>query len=444
MIQGKFQSGTWFNRFERSRMINPILRPMVHSHRQPKKFWFFKQKAFWSLFSLLAGWAVFFWSSVSAIFFGNAGWVLWVTYGITLASFYLIYANRHELENTLFVSSQLGLIALFLLTVGFILGNVHHIQYVEKSATMLMIPAMVMTALGPAVIQKLYIPLLYWMLIIPLQDAQLEYRETIGWIAVGGFFLCVGFLRVRKPSLAIIDTTPAWVFQNSRWLTPTCIALSMLMVAPWLGDNIRSFYPKKHRAITLRTPLGSGAWMGPLPIVNTPIWKPLYSNASAWVQTEYRLSSMKQDQGVYLYSAYYDSDRSFSDMLDARNVICDPSVCKTSPLKVLTVPLGESLGDMSIQESMVQMGPVSRLVWAWYYVAGVNTVEISLATVLDNVRVISKHAQGSGRILLSAPFTVDPEEARKRLMEFLTTMHASLDVLKRPEITYVQDSASGQ
>ncbi len=389
----------------------------------------------------------YFWDTLNSIFFSEQpALIIWSTRGIMLATFYLIYVRRKALENTFFVSSQLGLVGLFLITVGFILGKVYSIQYVEQSAVMLMLPAITMTSLGPAVVRTLLFPLLYLMLVIPLQDSALQSRSTIVWIAGILFIGYLIFLKVvkffKKSSALAPSTTPKWLFQNSRWLIPTSIAMSTLMVSPWLGENIRSFYPPKQKVIVLRAPLGVHGWVGP-DAIKSDNWSPIFSNASAFLSARYGTNSISNPENVFLYSAYYDSDRSFSDMFDENNTMFNRTVWRQIGVQSTKVALG---GDDAIMvlEMALQAGVITRLVWYWYYIAGVSTIDLSTADLLDKVRVVSKYAQGSGCIALSTPFIASPEEARVRLGNFLKVMYGSLDVLKRPEITYKTASQSGK
>ncbi len=378
----------------------------------------------------------FFWPTLVSIFYGNQlPWVGWSTRGIALATVYLIYAKRRDLENTLFTSSQLGLISLLGIVTFYILGTVFNIRFVEQCSVMLMIPALVMICFGPAVIKTLVFPILYLMLVIPLQDDSISGRVSIVWLAVGLFIIYSQYIRFFHAKEVEEGERPAWVYQNSRWLIPSAIAFAMLMVSPWLGDNIRSFYPKKVREVVLRAPLGDHGWEGPRP-VESKAWQPFYPNASATIQEKYFSSSAAERDSIYLYAAYYDSDRAMTDMLDPENKIFDPVLWKQTNLTTTEINLGNN-NTTYVMEVILKAGAVYRVAWYWYNIAGVSTTDLSLGQVLDKVRVISKHAQGSGLVLISTSFTDSPDEARRRLNSFMVAMYGSLDILKNPEIQYV-------
>jgi len=409
---------------------------------------FLKQRALWSFFSLFIAWAYYFGDILFSIFFSEQpALILWSTRAIAFITILLIYIRRKVLANTFFTSSQLGLLGLFLLSAGFILGGVYSIHYVEQSSVMLMLPAIVMTTFGPAVVRTLLFPLLYLMLVIPLQDSALQHRSIIIWSALILFLGYLGFLRVvkffKKPNEAPVEgATPLWRFQNSRWLIPTLIAFSTLMVSPWLGGNIRSFYPPKHTEIILRAPLGTDGWQGPQ-AAKSDLWAPVYSNASAKLAALYFTNSVGSPESIFLYTAYYDSNRSFEEMLDPKNTMYNRSVWKKIAAQTTKVILNDDESTV-VLEVALQAGAITRLVWYWYYIAGVSTIDLSTADFLDKVRVVSKHAQGSGCIALSTSFAASPVEARERLEKFLKVMYGSLDVLKRPEITYTTLTQGGK
>ena len=396
---------------------------------------FLKQKALWSFGCLISAWCFYYWSTLVSIFYSNQiVWVNWAVRGIVIATLLLVYFKRQELRNNFFISSQLGLLVLFITAVGYVLGNVFNITYVEQTAVMLMVPALVTTCFGPAVVRTLIFPILYLMLVIPMQDNTLHSRDIIVSIAAGLFLVYLYKVLMQSQNVVETGQRSAWTFQSSRWLLPTAIAFGILMVSPWLSDNIRSFYPKKKIEFVLRAPLGINGWSGPAP-VKVRAWEPYFPNASALLQAKYFSKLTTDRDGVYLFTAYYDSNRTVNDLMDSRNVLFDPKLWKSENPKTIRVDVGNDESE-SVLEVILKAGAVSRVAWYWYYVAGVSTTDPSLVTVLDGVRVISKYAQGSGMVFISTSYTESPEEARVRLSSFMSGMYSSLDTLRRPEIHY--------
>jgi EpsI family protein len=329
-----------------------------------------------------------------------------------------------------------------LMVIFFILGQITNLEYAEQSSVMLMLPALVMTAFGPLLVQTILFPLLYLMFIIPLQDETLKSRPLIVGVALLVLIAYLVYQKFYKPKQAEVfaQKTPLWISINARWLLPTFIAFSMLMISPWLGENIRSFYPVKHREIALRAPLGTQGWTGPYPVYNQA-WASLYKNASATLQGKY--FSETERNSIYLYTAYFHSDREFSDMLVHVNAIYDPNVWKQVSVGSVEVKLGNNQTTNVLAVTLESEG-IFRVVWYWYYVAGVSTTDLVLATFLDKIRVIAKYAQGSGVVAISTTYTTDPSEAKDRLQSFLSVMYNSLDVLKRPEIFYTLPNQAGR
>lgn len=406
--------------------------------KSSKEVIFSRQKAVLSFICLFVAWLFFFWPALVSIFAikKNALWLTYSTYGIVLISLYFIIARIKIIRTTVFASSQLGLFSLFLMVTFFILGEITNIYYAEQSSVMLMLPALVMTAFGPMLVQTLLFPLLYLMFIIPLQDESLDNRLMIVGIALLVLLAYIIYQKFSKPkeAEAFVYKMPLWVSINARWLMPTFIALSMLMVTPWLGDNIRSFYPVKHRQIALRAPLGFRGWTGPYP-VRGQAWAGLFKNASVTLQEQY-FSETDRD-GVYLYTAYFHSDRDFSDLLNHNNSLFDSSIWKQIDFGSTEVKLDDNQ-TTNVFEITLESEGVFRKMWYWYYVAGVSTTDLAIAEFLDKIRIIAKYAQGSGVVAISTTYTTNPTEAKDRLQSFLSTMYSGLEVLKRPEIFYTR------
>jgi EpsI family protein len=402
---------------------------------------FSRQKAILSFVCLFVAWIFFFLPTLASIFeIKKALWLTFSTYGIAVVSLYFIITRISTIKTTVFFSSQLGLLCLFLMVIFFILGQITNLNYAEQASVMLMLPALVMTAFGPLLVQKILFPLLYLMFIIPLQDETLDARPLITGAACLVLIAYLIYQKFFKPEAeAFAYKAPIWISINARWLMPTFIAFSMLMVSPWLGENIRSFYPTKNKEIVLRAPLGTHGWTGPYS-VRRPAWASLYKDASATLEEQYFSETDKN--GVYLYTAYFQSDRGFSDMLTHSNVIYDPGLWKQVSFGNTKVKL-EDNQTTNVFAVTLESADVFRVVWYWYYVAGVSTTDLALATFLDKIRVIAKHAQGSGVIAISTTYTTDPREATDRLRSFLSVMYNGLDVLKRPEILYTRPSQPG-
>lgn len=401
-----------------------------------------RQKAILSFVCLFAGWIFFFMPTLQSIFTAKkALWLSISTYGIVIVSLYFMMTRIKIIKTTVFTSSQLGLLALFLMVTFFILGHITNLRYAEEAAVMLMLPALVMTAFGPLLVQSILMPLLYLMFIIPLQDETLNYRPLIIGIAVLVLIIYLGYQKFSKPKEAedFAYKTPIWVSMNARWLLPTLIAFSMLMISPWLGENIRSFYPIKQKTIVLRAPLGIQGWAGPYAAHNQA-WAFLYKNASATLQGQY--FSDTDRNSVYFYTAYFDSDRNFSDILANTNKIYDPSIWKPVRSGIIEVKLNDNQRTNVFTVTLESQG-VFRVVWYWYYVAGFSTTDLTWAGFLDKIRIIAKYAQGSGVIAVSTSYTTNLEEAEDRLQSFLSVMYTGFDVLKRPEISYTYPNQAG-
>lgn len=401
-----------------------------------------RQKAIWSFLSLFVAWVFFFWPTLVSIFgVKQELWLSVSTYGIVLISLYFVITRINAIQSTTFASSQLGLLSLFLMIIFYILGQINNLEYAKQSSVMLMFPALVMTAFGPMLMQTILFPLLYLMFIIPLQDETLSGRPFIVGVALVVLIAYCLYQKFSKSKvvgevLSFERPLPTWVSTNARWLLPTFIAFSMMMVSPWLGENIRSFYPAKNKVIALRAPLGVQGWTGPYP-VRSQAWSGVYQNASATLEEQYL--SGTDSNSVYLYTAYFHSDRDFADMLNQANTLYDTKLWKQLDFGTTEVKLSNGLS-LNVFQTTLESEGVFREMWYWYYIAGVSTIDLSLAQFLDKIRIIAKYAQGSGVIAVSTTYTNTPSEAKDRLNAFLSVMYNGLDVLKRPEIAYTRSN----
>jgi len=399
-----------------------------------------RQKAVWSFVFLIVAWGVYFGDVLQGIFFKSQP--LWITgchWGIVIASLCLTFSQRQQFRSQLVVSSQVGIFLLFLLEVGFIIGAVFTLPFLQIVSIILMVPALVLAIFGPFICQTIFSALLYFLLIIPLQMDQIADSVPFVFMSVVLFLL---LLSQRHLTQDLKIEPPLWTYQNSRWLVPTAIIFGFFMTGPWLGDNIRHFYPPTDRLIVLRAPLGSHGWLGPT-LVKTNTWTPFFSKASATLTAQYLSEKKDIDASVNLYTAYFNSDRAISELFDPHNVLFNQKIWTEISTKIAEVTLQD--GSKTRVLEMVLTAPTSaRVIWYWYYVAGVATLDTMLANVLDKVRVIAGDAQGSGIVVLSSAYRDSPEEARSQLSDFMKGMYVSLEVLKRPEIHFERRTHLGK
>lgn len=402
-------------------------------------FSFLKQRAILSFIVLVAGWLFFYWPLLSSIIKADQRlWVSLTTVAIVVAVFYLVFERRRLLSRTVFISSQIGLACLFLLAGLFVLSSILDATWAMQYIVLLMLPFMVMTSFGFSVFLILLLPLLLLLFIVPLHSNAFENKSITLILAIVIYAVYMRYLKIYKPSMSILPANPIWSLEDSRWLMPTGVALCLLMASPWLADNIRSFYPAQIHKIVLRPPLATDGWKGPY-IENNLTWLPYFPNASATIQVNYYADTSTNQDRVYLFTAYYDPNRSFEDILEPNNSVYNKTFWKpSSQITSHSVDLGKK-GSLDVYEEVLQAGAFTRLVWYWYYVAGVSTTDYGLAKWIDRVRIVSKYSEGSGVIVLSTSVvTATPDEARARLQAFLEEMNNALVVLRRPDIVLVK------
>ncbi len=436
------------------------------------------ERAYWSLIALLITWAFFFWSSLKNLVVHHSLTTFLLGLTIIGAFFYTIYKKSGELREVPYISSQFGLLDLTILVAVWIIAGVVGLASVQNIAVLLMLPAIIHTSCGPFVIRVLAFPFFYTLLLIPLFDVTFPNRNIVPWVAFGLMFaylryqtmpyrllyilisIFIGFIAIWKSWNWIVSAilllililaglflqekpkvkekiitenealkhfeTQQVMIQASRWFAPTVIACFLMMVSPWLSENIRDFYPVFHKPFTLVAPAGRGPWTGPHQTF-LKSWEPVFINASAVLQVQY--SNTDTFIPIYLYTAYYQSDRSIDEMLIPENKIFNPDIWnEVSSAKRFTAIRG-----LTVLETVLEGESTKRVQWSWYFVSGVTSIDLKMLKLMDTVRLIARHADGPGIIQISSAYHLDPDEARQNLNAFLQEMYGVLGILARPE-----------
>lgn len=436
-------------------------------------------KALSSCILLLLVWAACFWSSWSDYFNPKTSLIVFFfNLAIVCATSYIVYTKRVEIKKVAVTSTQSGLACLFVIIATWIVAGVAELTDVQKSLSLLMIPAIVLTTLGPYVVRLLLFPLFCFLLIIPFYDSAFLGRFFLLWVAFGLVFsylrysnllyrlifvcfavllpLAIQWLNVSPliPSLVgfavllafgVFFTEPKQVYDigaseeqfgkefimgQARWFVPSVVAFFAIVSAPWLSDNIRAFYPGRHKAITLMAPRAITGWVGPTPI--TVEWNPKFTNPSATLKVQY---TDNQFQIVYLYAAYYQADRTVDDLLNNQNTLYNPLRWPTVKTQGYSVPINDSYS-LVVTETLLSNAETTRLIWSWYFVMGISSVDVGFIQLLDKVRLISKYADGSGVIAVSTEGFTEVSDGRNRLTTFLKQAYPGFELLEKPEKLY--------
>lgn len=390
--------------------------------------------AFASFIILFGAWLYFFWSSL-IVFFKIKPYPQIFIFNcfVILITLYFLYRERVALQRYAVTSSQLGLLCLFVLLFVWIIGGVNHLTEIQQTTALLILPSLVLISFGPYIIRGLVFPILFFLFIILFFENFFNTRLYIWIFAVIVVFSYVfykKFFALRfNAHFYNEDPNKIIITRNARWLIPSLIALSMIVMSPWLSNNIREFYPLDKKKITLIVPIGIEGWIGPQLSRNSD-WLPEFPKSSASISVRYtkRFSPFYVD----LFSAYYQSNRTVEDLLDKKNKLYDPMVWNATAEQAHTVTLSNAY-TIAVNEILLENASGNRLVWFWYYILGIPTVDLNFIDILDKVRVISKFADGSGLIAISTPVQSDVEQARLELSSFLKTMYPSLEILQRPE-----------
>lgn len=394
------------------------------------------ERALLSLIFLICSWIISFWPNLIELYNPKTFEIFIFNLFISITFLFLLYKKRTELNLVAITSSQLGLFGLFIIITIWIIADVSHLSQIQATSAILMIPSIALIAFGPYVARLLLFPLLFLLLIIPFYMNTFNTRFLLWCISVGLIIAYLVHYFVYKQKMVYgvgatgLQPGKDLIEEKSRFLIPTIIGCSMILAAPWLGDNIREFYPKKSKSIVLTAPRANAPWVGP--IESTFDWNPQFQTPSATLKVAYRNPENIQNPNLVLYSVYYQSDRTIDDLLNPQNKLYNSNLWQNVEQRIYNISLSDNYS-ISVNETILTRDDASRIIWSWYYILGVPTVDPNLMQFLDKIRLISKYADGSGLIALAIDNAQNLDQARNSLESFIKAMYPSFELLERPE-----------
>lgn len=384
-------------------------------------------------------WLISFWANIIPYFdpkFSPAMFLF--NFAVLLFTLLVFSSKRSELNRVPFTSSQTALFGFFVIIVIWIMAGVSHLTDVQSTTTILMLPAILLVTMGPYVARVLFFPILFFLLIIPFYESSPHIRIILFALAVVLALVYLNYdLLLQKIFKKPKTISPGMLFDQpgkdliehqARFILPTVICCSLIIAAPWLSDNIRSFFPFEKKEVRLIAPPGLNGWSGPT-VGKDLNWTPEFVNPSAVINVVYRNNL---NQNVYLYSAYYQSDRNVQDLLNPENKLYKADNWENPETQGVVVPLKDNF-NLAVQETVLHQGDLIKIIWSWYYILGISTNDKNYMELLDKIRIISKYADGSGVIAISTGLTNDPTQARAALASFLQSLYPFIDLLERPE-----------
>lgn len=255
-----------------------------------------------------------------------------------------------------------------------------------------------------------------------------------GWglISIGLLFsiICGLILKQNRPytdSLTKVDWQSSWRYSNFKWLRSTIIAVIIFSMVPVVIKNIQSTSTTYQQEIIYEHP-NIAAWEGPINLTAADdAWQPSFSTANKSILSGYKMA----DKMVKLFSAYYYAPMQSSNIMHNHNTLYAKNVWQPINISQKKIHI-KTEQNLEIIETILSNGSKHIIVWHWYYVTDMITVNKFLLPFLDAMRILFNKGHDVGVIAISTDVTDDVESDRQLLQQFLTDVGIDLKHLMYP------------
>jgi EpsI family protein len=163
-----------------------------------------------------------------------------------------------------------------------------------------------------------------------------------------------------------------------------------------------------------------GQWQEVAPF-NT--WKPDFNPANAQL-TRY----FEQDQkNVGINILYYRNQRQGASLITSSNRIVNDKDAIWRKVDASSSVESIANKSLSVQETVLHSPLGSMLVWKWYWIDGKFTASDYVGKLLQAKEKLLMHGDDGAALLVFAPYTTNPEEARDVMRRFVADNAAALE-----------------
>jgi EpsI family protein len=263
-----------------------------------------------------------------------------------------------------------------------------------------------------------------------------HYTNTYSWIAIIlGLSLSLLFVFLIRNTNIGVNEFPEFNFLSNiiadrfHWLNPTIISCCIMLMIPWIADNIKhNLWKHKNINILLYAPYYLPEWSGPFNLP-TDVWQPSFIGATKTVSAMYK----NQGSSVYLYTAYFVAPLDTNGLTDQHNKLYDDKIWSSVAASIITIAVNKSIS-LSLKEEIIHFGDVKRMIWSWYYIGTYISPNYDVMNLLERVRIISKISDHSGVVAMLTEMEDTPDAARARLNKFLISLYPQVQILMNPII----------
>ncbi|VAX03333.1 hypothetical protein MNBD_GAMMA19-2320, partial [hydrothermal vent metagenome] len=131
---------------------------------------------------------------------------------------------------------------------------------------------------------------------------------------------------------------------------------------------------------------------------------------------------------VYFYVAYYGNQDNGKELVGSLNRVYDQEQWRRvqDNSVSVTMPSGKSV---AVAETDIRSADKRRIVWHWYNINGAVTASRVMAKMLESWERLRNHKVDAMLVVVARDYTIDPQEARNDLRNFLENVGADIVVV---------------
>jgi len=223
---------------------------------------------------------------------------------------------------------------------------------------------------------------------------------------------------LKKPQAGTV-VPPA---NNYQMIIASTFAIIFLASGTYASSLLNASSAVTGQEVRLELPKSSGVWTGP--IASDDAWQPSYSGADKTVYRQYQ----NQTGTVYFYVAYYGNQDNGKELVGSLNRVYDQEQWRRvqDNSVSVTMPSGKSV---AVAETDIRSADKRRIVWHWYNINGAVTANRVVAKMLESWERLRNNKVDAMLVVVARDYTIDPQEARNDLRNFLENVGADIVVL---------------
>ncbi len=209
---------------------------------------------------------------------------------------------------------------------------------------------------------------------------------------------------------------------NYQMIIASTFAIIFLASGTYASSLLSASSAVTGQEVRLELPKSSGVWTGPM--ASDDAWQPRYIGADKTVYRQYQ----NQTGTVYFYVAYYGNQDNGKELVGSLNRVYDQEQWRRvqDNSVSVTMPSGKSV---AVAETDIRSADKRRIVWHWYNINGAVTANRVMAKMLESWERLRNHKVDAMLVVVARDYTIDPQEARNDLRNFLENVGADIVVV---------------